>query len=76
MRRRNSVPTSRVYLSLSENAAAVLSQLADVAILGKTPTEVATRIVTDWIWKNQNELALQGIPLRQPEGVPDDSSNS
>ena len=74
MRSTNRVPTRRVYLSLSKNAAAVLAQLADIAILGKTSTEVATRIVTDWIWQNQKELATQGIPLKQPESTQGDST--
>ena len=65
MRGTNRVPTRRVYLSLSKSVAAVLAQLGDMGILGKNETDVATWIVTDWIWRNQKDLAAQGIPLRQ-----------
>ena len=65
MRWTNRVPTRKIYLSLSSSAAAVLAQLGDLGILGKNETEVATWIVKDWIWRNQKDLAEQGIPLRQ-----------
>lgn len=67
MRGENSVATKKVQLSLSENAVAVLVEVAKIGILGKTKTEVATRIVSDWIWNNQGNLAAQGISLRQPQ---------
>jgi hypothetical protein len=70
----NRVPTRRIYLSLSKSAAAVLAQLGDMGILGKNETDVATWIVTDWIWRNQKDLAAQGIPLRQPEPTQGDST--
>ena len=67
MRGKNPVSTEKVQLSLSENAVAVLAKVAEIGILGKTKTEVATRIGTDWIWQNQKNLAAQGISLRQPQ---------
>jgi hypothetical protein len=65
MRPKNPVQTERVQLSLSETASAVLEQLAQLGILGKTKTEIASRIVTDWIWNNEDRLLRQGISLRQ-----------
>ena len=70
----NRVPTRRIYLSLSNSAAAVLAQLGDMGILGKNETDVATWIVTDWIWRNQKDLAEQGIALRQPKPTDSDST--
>ena len=64
MRGRNRVRTARAQLSLPESASAILEQIADLGILGKTKTEVATRIVTDWIWNNEDRLQRQGIALR------------
>jgi hypothetical protein len=65
MRGTNRVRTARAQLSLSESASAILEQVADLGILGKNKTEVATRIVTDWIWSNEDRLLRQGITLRQ-----------
>jgi hypothetical protein len=53
-------------LSLSDTANRVLEQLAEIGILGKTKAEIATRIVTDWIWQNEDRLSRQGILLRPP----------
>ncbi|MGB8028330.1 MAG: hypothetical protein WCF30_01585 [Terracidiphilus sp.] len=64
MRGKNSVPTEMLQLSLSENLAAVLAQLAELG-LGKNKAEIATWIITDWVWNNGDRLAGQGIFLRQ-----------
>lgn len=63
MRGKNPVGTDRVQLSLPETANEVLEQLATIGILGKTKAEIATRIVTNWIWRNEDRLLRQGIPL-------------
>lgn len=68
MRSKNPVGTERVQMSLSDTANGVLGQLAEIGILGKTKAEIATRIVTDWIWQNEDRLARQGILLRQEKG--------
>jgi len=52
-------------MSLSDTANRVLEKLAEVGILGKTKAEIATRIVTDWIWQNEDRLLRQGISLRE-----------
>jgi hypothetical protein len=65
MRGKNSVSTERVQLSLSENLVDVLAQIAELGILGKNKAEIATWIVTEWIWSNEDRLARQGILLRQ-----------
>jgi hypothetical protein len=50
-------------MSLSDTANSALEKLAEVGILGKTKAEIAARIVTDWIWQNEDRLFRQGIPL-------------
>jgi hypothetical protein len=65
MRKKNQVRTERAQLSLSDSTNAILEQLAAIGILGKTRAEIASRIVTDWIWNNEDRLLRQGIPLRQ-----------
>jgi hypothetical protein len=68
MRGKNPVGTERVQLSLSETANDVLEELAVIGIIGKTKAEIATRIVTDWIWRNEDRLLRQGIPLARKSG--------
>jgi hypothetical protein len=68
MRPKNAVRTERAQLSLSDTTNRVLEQLAQIGILGKTKAEIATRIVTDWIWQNEDRLSRQGISLRSDRG--------
>jgi len=63
MRPRNSVRTERAQLSISDNTNRILEEVAGLGILGKTKAEVAGRIVTDWIWSNEDRLMRQGISL-------------
>lgn len=63
MRRKNTVRTARAQLSLSDNTDRILEDIAQIGVLGKTKTEVAARIVTDWIWANEDRLLRQGIKL-------------
>jgi hypothetical protein len=63
MRHKNPVRTERAQLSLSDSTNDILEQLAELGILGKTKAEIASRIVTDWIWNNEDRLLRQGIHL-------------
>jgi hypothetical protein len=63
MRPKNKIRTERAQLSISDNTNRILQEVADIGILGKTKAEVATRIVTDWIWANEDRLLRQGIRL-------------
>lgn len=63
MRAKNPVRTKRAQLSLSDNVDRILEDVAHIGILGKTKTEVASRIVSEWIWTNQDKLQRQGIAL-------------
>ena len=72
MRPKNQVRTERAQLSISENTDRILQEVASIGILGKTKAEVATRIVTDWIWANEDRLLRQDIrltaePSRRPK---------
>ena len=69
MRPKNPISTERVQLSLSETTSAILQQLAALGVLGKTKTEIASRIVTDWIWNNEDRLLRQGISIRKTSKV-------
>ena len=64
MRGKNDVKSARAQLSLSENTDRILQEVATkLEILGKTKAEVANRIVTDWIWSNEERLARHGVAL-------------
>jgi len=63
MREKNKIATERAQLSISENTNRILEEVAQLGLLGKTKAEVATRIVTDWIWANEDRLTRQGIVL-------------
>jgi hypothetical protein len=65
MRLKNTVRTERAQLSISDNTNRILQDVADIGILGKTKAEVAARIVTDWIWRNEDRLLRQGIKLKE-----------
>jgi hypothetical protein len=64
MRGKNRIRSRRAQLSLSDTTDRILQQVANIGILGKTRAEVATRIITDWIWENEDRLARQGIKLK------------
>jgi len=38
--------------------------IAALGLLGKTKAEVAARIITDWIWNNEDRLGRQGALIR------------
>jgi hypothetical protein len=63
MRGKNPVRSERAQLSISDNTNRILSEVASIGLLGKTKAEVASRIVTDWIWANEDRLMRQGIKL-------------
>jgi hypothetical protein len=63
MRPKNPIRTERAQLSISDNTNRILEAVAELGILGKTKSEVAARIVTDWIWSNEDRLMRQGISL-------------
>ena len=64
MRPKNPVSTERAQVSLSGNANRILEEVAEIGILGKTKAEVAGKIITDWIWANEDRLLRHGIKLR------------
>ena len=69
MRGKNKIGTERAQLSISDNTNRILEEVAQLGLLGKTKAEVAARIVTDWIWTNEDRLTRQGIVLRARKGT-------
>ena len=54
-------------MSVSENTARILEEMAKWGHFGKSKAEVATRIINDWLWTNEDRLDRQGIKLRMPK---------
>lgn len=67
MRPKNQTGSKRAQLSISDNTDRILAEVALLGILGKTKAEVANRIVTEWIWDNEDRLLRQGIQVRNRE---------
>ncbi len=63
MPRRNRTPTVRVPLSLEPATNAVLEDLATLGIFGKNKAEVASALLAQWIWDNEDKLSRRGIQL-------------
>jgi hypothetical protein len=53
-------------LRLDETADRILGELAAAAVLGSSKAEVATAILWQWFWNNQEKLAAVGVSLRPP----------
>ena len=63
MSRQNGVPTVRLQVSLDATTDQVLQQLVPIGIHGKNKSEVASWIVRQWIWHNQEDLARVGVQI-------------
>jgi hypothetical protein len=69
MARRNGVPTVRVQVSIDANTDGVLERMVPVGLHGKNKSEVASWILREWIWHNQEDLARVGVQIRSASGT-------
>jgi hypothetical protein len=51
----------RLKLSLDAATDRVLQRMVPVGLHGKNKSEVASWIIHEWIWHNQDKLALVGV---------------
>jgi hypothetical protein len=63
MRRRNKAATVRLQLSVDPTTNDVLEDLASLGVFAKNRAEVATAILSQWVWENEEKLARRGIEL-------------
>jgi hypothetical protein len=61
MSRRNRTETIKVPLSLDPTTNVILEDLAHIGLFGKNKAEVASSILRDWIWSNEEKLERHGI---------------
>jgi hypothetical protein len=62
--RQNGVGTVRLQVSLDATTDQVLQLMVPVGLHGKNKSEVASWILREWIWHNQEKLALVGVKVR------------
>jgi len=62
--RQNGVPTVRLQVSLDPTTDRILQLMIPLGLHGKNKSEVASWILREWIWHNQEVLARLGVPIR------------
>jgi len=55
-------PSRKIQVVVDENVYRVLTKMGDAGLRGKTTSEVAYKILDEWIWHNQDKLNANGIP--------------
>lgn len=57
-------PSKKIQVVVDENVFCVLTRMGEVGLRGKTTSEVAYKILDEWIWHNQEKLKSNGISYR------------
>ena len=65
MKKRNRTETIRVILSIDPATDRVIEDLAHIGLFGKNKAQVATTIISRWIWDNEAKLDRQGIKIEK-----------
>jgi len=55
----------KIQVVVDQNVYTVLESMSDAGLRGKTVSEVAYKILDEWIWHNQDKLSENGISLKQ-----------
>ena len=63
MAKRNRVATVRIQVSVDQTTARVLERMIPVGLQGKNKSEVASWIIREWIWHNQESLERVGVSI-------------
>ena len=74
MQRRNIVGTAKIQVSVDRNTDKVLNAMIPVGLHGKNKSEVASWIIREWIWHNQETLAKVGVDIPVHDGQSDATS--
>jgi len=57
-------PSKKIQVVVDENVFSVLTRMGEAGLRGKTTSEVAYKILDEWIWHNQEKLKSNGISYR------------
>jgi hypothetical protein len=56
--------SKKIQVVVDETVYGVLAKMSDAGLRGKTVSEVAYKILDEWIWHNQEKLIANGISCR------------
>jgi hypothetical protein len=56
--------SKKIQVVVDETVYRVLAKMGDAGLRGKSVSEVAYRILDEWIWHNQEKLIANGISCR------------
>jgi hypothetical protein len=62
--KRNGVPTVRIQVSVDATTDRVLQRMVPIGLHGRNKSDVASWILREWIWHNQENLARVGVQIR------------
>jgi hypothetical protein len=57
-------PSKKIQVVVDETVYGVLAKMSDAGLRGKSVSEVAYKILDEWIWHNQEKLIANGISFR------------
>jgi len=57
-------PSKRIQVITDENVFRILTQMGKLGLRGKSTSEVAYKILDEWIWHNQENLGRNGIRIK------------
>jgi hypothetical protein len=55
--------SEKIQVSVDQTTFQVLSKMSDKHLRGQGISQIAGRILEEWVWNNQNLLKENGIPL-------------
>jgi len=64
MNKRNGISTHRLQVSVDSTTDKILSGMIPIGLHGRNKSEVASWILREWIWHNQDKLEHVGVSLR------------
>ncbi len=68
MPRRKAIETVRLQLTVSKAIDDVLGDMGALGIQGRNKAEVASWIISNWLWDNEDRLNRNGISLIGEKG--------
>jgi hypothetical protein len=61
--RRKGTETAKLQLTVPKATERILERMCTFGIQGRNKAEVASWIITNWIWENQEALERNGVSL-------------
>ncbi len=63
MPKKNGIPTVRINVTVDQVTSKVVEKMMEVGFHGQSRSEVASWIIKEWIWHNQDSLSKVGVQL-------------